>query len=63
MNELELNRTTAFLLDGLGTFTEVLGMVAENQWRLSVGKSIAYGEDAFNEKAQFIFACASLLRG
>lgn len=33
--------------DSARAIIEALGMVAENQHRLSTGRSIAYGEDAF----------------
>lgn len=45
MNE---NQRAAFIMAQAAVLqAEVAGMVAENQHRLSLGHSIAYGEDAF----------------
>ena len=31
--------------------TEVQGMIAENQYHMGLGQNVAYGEEAFQEKA------------
>ena len=61
MDEFDARRIVATALDGLAAFIEVLGMAAENQWRLTRDEAIAYREDAFNERSQFISACANSL--
>ena len=48
MDPAMIARQTAFIL---AAHARVRGMMAENQHRLSVGQSIAYGEEAFNIEA------------
>ena len=38
--------------------TEVQGMIAENQYHMGLGQSVAYGEEAFQEKANELRAIA-----
>ena len=38
--------------------TEVQGMIAENQYHMGLGQGIAYGEEAFQKKADELRAIA-----
>lgn len=58
----QLNQALALAVEALAIMVEVEGMKVLNRERLADDKTEAYGESAFQEKAQMLWGMAEALR-